>query len=111
MASSRGLRSRYRDRDRIRFGPDGGAAFQLQTVHGDLQAAAVDFYLQVVVIHFVALERIVLSPIDLNRTCSGAAGHKVGDAAMLVTFVVVHVSGKNDDSGALVLLPRLQHPG
>jgi len=39
---------------------------------------------------------------------SGAARHEIGNAAVLMAFVVVHVSGENDNPGTEVLLPRFQ---
>ena len=78
-------------------------------MHGDLEAATIDVHHDVVVVHFLTLKRIILGAFNGIRVRSRAASHEVGDAAMLVAFVVVDVSGKNDEPRALVLLPGFQH--
>ena len=69
-------------------------------MHVDLEAAAIDFHHEVVVIHVLALERIVLSAFNRISVCSSTPGHEIGDAAVLMAFVVVHMSGENDDPRA-----------
>src|SRR5208282_3197718 len=89
------LRRWGRNRDRVGFRPDSSAARQIKTVHGDLQAALIDIRHQVVVIHSLTLERIVPGALNRIGVRSGAAGHEVGDAAVLVAFIVMDVSGKD----------------
>src|ERR1039458_4661722 len=63
------------------------------------------------VVHFLTLDRIVRVAFNRISVRSRTAGHEIGDAAVLMTFVVVYVSGENDNPGAEVLLPRFQRPG
>src|SRR5260370_1338787 len=111
MDLRRHLRRRRRNRDRVRFRPERGAARQVQTMHGDLDLAAIDFHLQVVVVHILTLERIVRRAFDRISVRSRAAGHKISDPSVLVTFVVMHVSGENNHPGAEVLLAGFQCSG
>ena len=80
-------------------------------MHGDLQAAAIDIHLQVVVIHFLTLERVVLSAFNRISVRSRTTGHEIYYATMFMAFIVMHMGGENDNSGAEVLLPRLQRLG
>ena len=64
---------------------------------------------QVVVVHLLALERIVRGAIDGIRVGSSSACHKVGNAAMLVAFVVVHVPGEHNGAKTSMGLAFFQH--
>ena len=77
-------------------------------MHRDLDLAAIDFHLQVVVVHILTLEGISGRAFNRISVRSRTARHKISDASVLVTFVVMHVSGEDDDPGAEVLLPRFQ---
>jgi len=56
----------------------------------------VDFHQEVVVVDFLALIRIVRGALNWVGMGRASAGHEVGDAAVLVTFVVVDVSREDD---------------
>ena len=91
--------------------PDGCAARQVQAVHGDLYYAVIDFREHVMVIHFLALERIVRGSFNRISVRSRTARDEISDAAVLMAFVVVHMSGENDNPGTEALLPRFQSFG
>jgi hypothetical protein len=63
------------------------------------------------VVDFFTLERIILGAFNRISVCSGAAGHKISDATVLMAFVIMHVSRENDYPNAQALLPRFQHLG
>ena len=68
----------------------------------------IDFHLEVMVVYFFTLERIVRGAFNRISMRSGAARHEIANAAVLMAFVVVHVSGENDNPGTEGLLPRFQ---
>jgi len=111
FAWRRGLCHGHRNRDRVGFGPDRCPAGQIDAMHRDFELAAVDIYLQVVVVNFLTLKRIVSRAFDWIRVGSRASRYEICDAAVFVALIVVHVSRENDDPRAQVLLARFQHLG
>ena len=56
------------------------------------------------IVDFFTLEQIARGPRDRIGVSAAAARDEVGDAAVLVTFIVVHMSGEDHDARAQLLL-------
>ena len=64
---------------------------------------------QVVIVHLLALKRIVCSSRDRVSVRRPASGDKVRDAAMLVSLVIVDVPAEHHHAEMCVRLPLLQY--
>ena len=92
MALCRSLGRWHEDLNRVRFRPDGSAVCDVETVHNYLHTAAIDGDPQIVIVHLVALERVILGAWNWVSMRSATASHEIDDASMLMSFVVMHVS-------------------
>ena len=70
----------------------------------------IHFDKKVVVVYLFALKRIVRGTLDGISVGSSSARNEIGNATVLMTFVVMHVSGEDDEAGANVGLAIFEDP-
>src|SRR5205807_1582805 len=78
--------------------------YHFQAVHRRFEFTWLHLHQDVVIVDFFTLEQIARGPRDRIGVSAAAARDEVGDAAVLVTFIVVHMSGEDHDARAQLLL-------
>src|ERR1700722_13180798 len=104
-------RSTQCDLHKVGLGQGYLAVVQIQPVHRNLQLLVVHLYEKVVVVYLLTLERIVRGAFDRIRMSSASSRNEVNYAAMLVTLVVMYVTGKDNEAGECVGLPLFEQLG
>ena len=97
------------DLNRVRLSPDRLSAAKVEAVHGGLQVVSIHLDKQVVIVDLFALERVAGSAFNRIGVSSRATRYKIGDTAVLMAFVIVYVSGKDDEPSVRAWLADFQH--
>ena len=88
------------DCDGVGLRPDGLAVLELDAIHGERYAGGIHDDVEIVVVDAVIGIGIAGSAIDGVSVRAASAGHEIGDAAVFVALVVMHVAGDDDESGS-----------
>src|ERR1700733_6641324 len=97
------------DLNRVRLSPDRLSAAKVEAVHGGLQVGSIHLAKQEVMVDFFVLERVAGSAFNRIGVSSRATRYKIGDTAVLMAFVIVYVSGKDDEPSVRAWLGDFQH--
>src|SRR5690348_9885052 len=100
VSSGRNCRYRYN----IRLCPQGLSTTELNPNHGDGDFVFLDRDQQVVIVYVLALKRVAGTAFNWIRMCSSSPSDEISHAPVLVSFIIVHVASKNNETDVHVLL-------